>query len=691
MTKRQYVITGLIVFFVACAVVSYFSSIKYVGSLFLLTSIFIVPSLALTAISQMLFRTDLKPLPFIAVAVAVSVFVVPLLNLIPMLVLGQDVKFVPIVVTILILVTYVLVKRKNKNVIILPFLITDVLRTVRKNYWVLFVLFVYGSVIGFVVLAYYPLPDLDPYYWMNKSSSCFDVKQISSCLNERPIFESLVWLFTDVAHVDRYAFFKYVFPCISLAILPFAILVAKTRKVIAERLVISFLPLSVPSTLLYLLTPMPQALAIIAVFIFFYSLAYSQLLVSKYFYYFGGAVAFLSYGFHEAGALFLIVWLVVTVYSERRQIKKSIKRNKPATFFALLFILSCYEYFISVYRFVFFWAIRFFHETKFRFNFSFPSHYLNVDGNSMGWPGLGGVIKYYSFYVGPLLLALFFLTSILCISGKFSIKNKIINNKFNLIFALVFFITFTISEIFPRVFGFAFLPERVWIFAGIASLSFIFLLPDVIIKRRSVWVIALVFSFVGIAGGIYVNAQKKYLIPSSRLIAAEWIKSNLPDDRIILSSGDGNLLKTHAQSFYINMPPNFYCDTSIKDANSVWAMFKENKVSYIASPEEVEADFAAELKELMSPSAGVKISLIHDIADLYMRKMSMFSGRNISREDLTSSGYIYFFKEDGQNPYAERPYFQDRLVCRGSIFQNYPESFRLVYDKGDVKIWKITK
>jgi hypothetical protein len=79
-----------------------------------------------------------------------------------------------------------------------------------------------------MVTAYYPLPDLDPYYWMTKFQTQFSADNISSLKELRSSFSAVTYIFTEAAHIDFYAYFKYVLPAFFLfLIFPTALLAEK--------------------------------------------------------------------------------------------------------------------------------------------------------------------------------------------------------------------------------------------------------------------------------------------------------------------------------------------------------------------------------------------------------------------------------------------------------------------------------
>jgi hypothetical protein len=508
----------------------------------------------------------------------------------------------------------------------------------------------YCLVIFIIFKAYYNLPDFDPYTWLSIYSDQFSKNQIASLFSDRPFFSSLTYIFTQSSHVDMYGYFKYVLPSLSILPLIPAWMIAKKFKSKIKQTLILLIPLASSSTILYSQTQMPQEIVIFLAYYFFFFLVYYHITKQKIFYYFSGIIALFSFFYQETGVIFIISWIIIYLYSERKNIAKFILKDKLhiALIFAIVFFLSPLllkqlDFFMLFFRRITFYPLH--------LNFLFPAYYINIDGNDMGWSNMVGVLKYYIYYIGPVILLLLAASAFFFIfNDKFRvfIKKRIYDSSAFMIIFLNFLIFFSISELFPRFFNIAILPERSWIFGGIFSFGFIFLLFDFFEDRLKYFYLTLVLlTLVSIGGAIYINSLKKYVIPYDQLASARWIETNLPQDRFIFYYANNNLIKFHAQSEGIYVNQNFFCGKNLTSLK------------------------------------GITFS----ISKIYIESIPFLPKLNYS--DLKQ--YIYYAKPDQRNPYIDRPYIKTSNVsCDNFVFDDYPEKFKRIYsDNDNIIIWEI--
>jgi hypothetical protein len=131
--------------------------------------------------------------------------------------------------------------------------------------------------------------------------------------------------------------------------------------------------------------------------------------------------------------------------------------------------------------------------------------------------------------------------------------------------SLSFLCFFIIAEVLPRAIGIAFLPDRAWIFSGVFALGFFLPLFKTRIGGNKLVLIFFLLGFsANIGAAIYINTLKKYLIPSEQLASAEWIKTHLPQERIIFTAESSRLLKFFSNSQVVSIKdPNFLFDESV--------------------------------------------------------------------------------------------------------------------------------
>jgi hypothetical protein len=559
-----------------------------------------------------------------------------------------------------------------------------------KNFLPPFILYV--AVVISIVTAYYPLPDLDPYYWITEYRAQFQAEIITALHGHRPFFSSLTYIFTQGAHIDFYAYFKYVLPSLLiLLIFPSALLAQKFPNSL-HKTIIFFFPFASGITIIFLTLPIPQAIANLGLFFFFSFLVYALLTKDSFFYFLGGAVLFLSFFYHEALAIPLALWILISLWSYRQPILEKVRGNRLTTLL-LLFILLPVLYgplmFIVVRTESFLPALLNSHP-----NLLFPQYYVNIDGNQMGWGDLFGVAKYYLFYIGPPLLLTFLAT-------LYYVKNKILRSflfsREGIVLTSVFFTFFIIAEILPRLTGIALLPDRAWVFAGTIALFFliaIFSLP--IGKNRFfLWLIILGFTL-NIAAAVYINTLKKYMITDQQLASAEWISANIPQNSTVFSFENGKLLTFFASNTHtiFIQNPNFYFDREIFETE--YRRFTNRKTDqtdqYQSNLREVKKNISQlERKNIESDTQEI-LSLVNSTSDLLV-KTNILANSALS-QDTTEVGpfYIYYAAPNPKNPYLDRPY-NKQLVGEESaiIFNQFPDQFKLIYsnEKEKIYIWKI--
>jgi hypothetical protein len=174
--------------------------------------------------------------------------------------------------------------------------------------------------------------------------------------------------------------------------------------------------------------------------------------------------------------------------------------------------------------------------------------YTNIDGNVVGWGNWLGVMKYYAFYVGPAVFVTIGILIYLSLSPE--LRKRFYNHwnekKEFLVLGISFFLFFTIAEILPRFFSVALLPERSWGFAGLILLSTIPLFFKYS-KTKNIWLAIFLIGAIltNIGGAIYINSLKKYLITPIQIESAEWIKYEIPEEKIIFTHEYWRILRVH--------------------------------------------------------------------------------------------------------------------------------------------------
>src|SRR3989344_2717520 len=131
-----------------------------------------------------------------------------------------------------------------------------------QNTLFLKIFMLFTLLVSILVFWYKPLPDLDPYGWIQTLEPQLQSGQLPA-ITERPLFAALLYTFTSLLRIDTFTFFKYVFSFLSTAVLVRLWLVIRHAPNALYKILFSLYLLAIPSTALYLTTPAPQAILII--------------------------------------------------------------------------------------------------------------------------------------------------------------------------------------------------------------------------------------------------------------------------------------------------------------------------------------------------------------------------------------------------------------------------------------------
>lgn len=669
------------------------------SALFLII-IFVLPALNSTALFSKVFNLTFDTVEFFALSITFSLLFIPLILCIQADLLNILSQKLPIINALVSFILFIFFFRKTSpsHQDVLPLVTTDV----TYSYWKAFlssVIILTATVVG-IITAYYPLPDLDPHYWVTIFQDQFAKGIISSISSYRPLFSSLTYLFNQSAGVDLYAFFKYLIPFFALTPLIPALLIARRFSGFISQLVILLIPLVNASFFLYTTLPIPQSifnsLLITAIFFTLYSLLAGK----KIYFYTTGIILLFGFFFHEMAAIPFMAWLMALLITERGPLLQFAKHNKLATGLVLALILSNFSLLSPLFAFATAWGVKVItliaHSQT---NFLFPAQYTNIDGNNVGWQGLWGVIQYYTYYFGP---AAFLAT----LSFPLILRNVLIKTFLKkqemlfLFFSLSLF--FLMSDILPRFFSIALLPERALGFVSLFLLAFVPLLFIALRTPSSSWHrfiphLILIALFINLGGALYINSLKTYLITPAQIKSAEWIRTNLPKKHVIFTSDNHRLLTFYASANISKVTdPQFYFNANILEkylsnytpkntahSNAIRTQLSKisNSLADLANKQApFDTNFILSLKNESTRLEKISVSIEEEV-------ILVDTDRNIPTKQ-----YIYFSAPSDKNPYAHRPYMKTLEQTGGSfIFDQYPERFRMIYSdkENSVYLWEI--
>lgn len=582
------------------------------------------------------------------------------------------------------------------------------------------VLACFTLIIVLLVFWYKPLPDLDPYGWIQTLEPQLQNSTLPA-ITERPFFAGLTYTFISILSIDIFTFFKYIFPFFSITILvPLWLIIRNEPKTIHKILFALYL-LAIPSTALYLTTPTPQAIFIIfSVYAMAYIL-YSSTTKNQLFFFAAGAILLFSFFYHQIASILFLPWFVVSIIYFRKSLFSK-KENVIIAIFLLAFLRNQLRVIID---FIYYW----FNALYAKFfsgdilNLHYPAQYVNIDQNQMGWPGISGVLKFYSYYASPLVLLVIILSLFFLLT---TIKKRgwnILLKKEYAVILLSFFIFFSIAELFPRIPNIALLPERAWIFVSIFTLPFLLFLIHTPKSKRAERAITTLMSLcliIGILGTLYVNSLKKFLITPEQIISAQWIQEYLPKDKIIYGYNNNNLILFHAKSPYSNFQENILCaDVPLEyvlnylDPNKGQKEELQRITEHASQIQKDINSFVAAVEhstpsDLSSITQNTEIQRAQRLINELVKKQENVNTSdplakakgiplNIPAEQqaisATTSKFIYFAPPHPRNPYNSRGYNPSHWgvsSCNNGefLFDKYPERFRRIYEENEIIIWK---
>ena len=679
---------------------------RFFRSLIELAAIMAIPGLNMTALAQIIFKKKFNFWEIISVSAIFSLLVMPFILSLEYNKLKIVFDWLPLTNSFLVLLTLLAFCFFSRNAklyldnfnfkaikfnlaLIRPVITSPIFWAYPLYFFLTFIIF----------SAYYALPDLDPYYWFSIYLEQFKNSTITEISLYRPLFSSLAYIFNQSANIDLYAFFKYTVPLLTIMILfPASLVASKFPSKVQQAIILLFVFVN-SSTILYLHLPIPQSILTIIVFYFFFFTIYSWISEKKFFYYLAGLIILLAYFYHEIAIAIFLPWLIITLIFDRKKLWNNIKKKWLTVFLVSIIIIS--NFFLPIknsFLFLTFWSKKILlMASAMNSNWLFPKYYTNIDGNPMGWDSLDGVVKYYLFYMGPAtFLILLAIVIFLIKNKKFReyLQKEISQKKEVAIIVTSFLLFFSISEFSPRAFSIALLPERAWNLGGIFSLIFIIIILKFYNNKHKLLYYILIFTFlINVGGAIYINNLKKFTITKEQLASAEWIKNNLPNNKILLSDTNKNLLRTHAQSETYLVSSEFYYDpeiynkeiTSFKnqdiDINKEYKQYTETLKNILEKLEKKKPNSQQEAIISLNKKAIREVEIIDSF-------LSPKSTRELDRTSL----FIYYSEKNKKNPYLNRPYYgKTQKLENEFIFDRYPDKFRRVFYNREVGIiiWKI--
>jgi hypothetical protein len=265
---------------------------------------------------------------------------------------------------------------------------------------------------------------------------------------------------------------------------------------------------------------------------------------------------------------------------------------------------------------------------------------------------------------------------------------------------------FLVTEIFPRFFNIALLPDRIWTFLAILLLFPLFFLVVLIEKeifppwQKHFLFFGLSLSLcVGVMGTAYVSSQFQYLSSPEEMQAFRWIQERLPRDRVLFHFSYGDLLSYHSKSKVYKLPNDFLqslASGSLSEKPFSCQLKKDVKQDVYLIEDVVthlSLQFDHEKSQyifLNSPSGIALQDKISRLTDESKALKEVLNNLDIlCRRPL----YIYVSYSQEKNPFRERAYdtgfsFETEHEAV-AVLNQYPNMLKLVFQNEGVFIWRV--
>jgi len=595
---------------------------------------------------------------------------------------------------VVFLINYFIQKNKNGFLCLRP-------KKITNEYFIGF--FILSIVFLINIFLYSHLPDLDPYGWIIKTKSVFNELK-PSFFRGRELYVVFSQVHSDFLGISIFNVFKYVYPLYSILIIFPLSLVARNFKSFWHRLIILVFGLVSPTVILAFGTAMPQIIWLISFYFIIAFLIYYEQTKKDIFFIIPGIISFITVFYHVGSSIIFFFWAIFAIYKYRKVFIK----NKAITILLGIILISNIDLLQRLSHFLFKFSSK-----AWRMmmdgsaNFLFPAYYNNIDGAEMGWAGFSGVLKYYSFYAGPVVFVIagFFIGLLINKEFRVFLKNKFKRNKPVLGIGIIIctgVLLFVLAEILPRLFSVAFLPDRVWVF--LAPCFIILLIPIYkFFEKNSKYktlgttfnILLIAALLISVSGAIYVNWQKSYLITKEQKEAAKWMKETLPSKPIVLSSGNRNVITHNADMEYIKVDLSFYQDTQELErllGSEIKEKIKSDFLKYrkmVYETLEGGYSYDDEIKEAKMSALKVGIR-----TEEFLKKEGLRNDSVILRDNLVNNHrlFVFYSPPNENNPYLNRPYSngtQWSFEKESGFIQDSDHRFKRIYNKDGIIIWEM--
>ena len=590
---------------------------------------------------------------------------------------------------------------------------------------VVFIFSVAALLFNLTRFSFLPVPD--SYSWLIEFSQKFSVNQLSLTTDyTRRSFSALLSAFFYLGHLDSFFTFKYLFPFLSLLILPPLWLVARLLSGRFRQFTFLFAAVFISPTIILEVTYIRQQVLFLIFMYFMVGLhLYAMHAKDKTMFYLLSVIALFGTTIHPAFLIIILTNIIAWFLTHA----SLIRRHQFITLLGMILIFPLAQKATIVNMFV-----RIFEQARAslyntfsgRWNMNFPAYYVNSDGYEMSWPGFTGVIKYYAYYAGPVSLTVLILFTLWLFTRRdfrhtFMLQLRHIA-AVSIVIAYILF--FFIAEIAPRFGNIAFLPERAWQYLSILSIYFLFFvikgqasfLPSPPLRSGILPALLIVSSAISFIGAAYINQLNRYSMPDYEFAAARWMVDHLAYDSVIYSSSSKNIIRYHANKNFIGLNDALYSESNpaiiLDHLSSQLPLYTDVAVNltHVSATLSDVRDIAVSTKTSLEQaiilrhiSPDTYLSVDNQVARLQTALAAITHDNSLARAyhkahaqfiDQLPPLYIFYSTTHPKNPLASRPY-KSSFTANHDIkdfpaLDHYPQYFSRVYsDNNNVIIWQV--
>jgi len=297
----------------------------------------------------------------------------------------------------------------------------------------------------------------------------------------------------------------------------------------------------------------------------------------------------------------------------------------------------------------------------------------------MGWLGIDGAIKYYAYYLSPML------GTALIAFAYLAFKSEILKDHLIRITLPFFVIFISFAEILPRL-NYLYLPERFWLLIDIILiLTFIPFLKQFTGKRHEkiTTSILVLLCILGISGSLYIAANKKSLTSENEYRASRWIRENTSEKAVFISqSANGPMIQFFGQRTLLPIDSEYFVSQKL---------LEQSPEKEIEELRESLDDHFSEVNNLVEKFTSNQISFIEFANSIQTKKSAVMNIRTQIdqwEKAIDQPKYIVYSYDKFNTLYKDREWWLTTNAY-GASLEKFNQAYPLVYQEGGVYIWKV--